>query len=147
MVDNGGPKADIYRVGWSLRSGGWPLSFWQYNKPKAFYFSPPVAPEFALDNPPVFLIRFAQNVAANGRYDEIGQLQSRDIVFLGPEVQCEYPVFKVAGLKKTGTLDFQVQPCKLQLPVQRRIALLGDDKPTTADLADIKAETLHQNIQ
>lgn len=66
MVDNGGPKAGIWRVGWSLRSGGWPLSFWQYDKPKAFCFPQPVAPEFALDNPPVFLIRFAQKEHSAG---------------------------------------------------------------------------------
>lgn len=95
-------------VGWSLRSGGWPLSFGQHDESVAFDLAGPASPEFFLHNPVVFLDCLAKHLASDRCYDQVRQLQSGNVGGLGSQTQTGDSLFDILGSNETRSLYFQV---------------------------------------
>ncbi len=74
-------------VGWSLRSGGWPLLFWQDDKPIAVCLASAAAPELAIDDMPIVVVLLSEHVPPDGRDDKVSQLQAGDVVLFGAQVE------------------------------------------------------------
>jgi hypothetical protein len=57
------------------------------------------------------------------------------------------PSLDVRGLQEPRSLDLQVQPGQVELMIERRTSFLRNDHSIRLSIADLKAESLHQNVE
>ena len=98
-------------TGWSLRSGGWPISFGKDNQAVPLDIPVTATAELRLDDVPVFLGAFAENHPSYRRDHQIRQLKPGDVVGFPSEIESIDPALYNLRLNGTGPLNLEIESC------------------------------------